>query len=427
VYHRITGNQTQIWEIDEGHGTWVLAAGATISVDGTAIVEDKSLRSNQILLRGDLDLNADGSVAFDVGGSHNDIIVSGQSTIAADTGFILRGDRDVFNVNGKIDADGTAIHVTGEDAHGKTDQTRSRIINTGEITGDDAVVMTRTILENGRHGSIHGADIAITTSPNAQDLLSSVGNAGTITGGTTAIASGEDRLFFTNSGGTVNGDILLGGGNDSATFTKHSKVFGTVDGGDGKDFFQIGRFATFDHAVSGGAGNDTYILTHQPAVTLHETADGGSDTVVVDFTYSLAGVDNIENLTLTSRRAIDGTGNELDNFIRSDVDKAHNVLDGGAGDDVLLGGAGNDELIGGDGADTFLFAAQVTIHDFVHGEDKIGYVGATEFDDLAIKQHGDDTWIGSNFHGEFQLQVVLTGVDASTITEGDFHFHYVPA
>ena len=49
---------------------------------------------------------------------------------------------------------------------------------------------------------------------------------------------------------------------------------------------------------------------------------------------------NLENLTLTGAEAIDGTGNELNNYMRGNA--AANTLTGGAGNDVLVGGAGND-------------------------------------------------------------------------------------
>jgi Ca2+-binding RTX toxin-like protein len=80
---------------------------------------------------------------------------------------------------------------------------------------------------------------------------------------------------------------------------------------------------------------------------------------------------NLEQLALTDNRAINGTGNALNNLIRGNG--AANTLRGGAGNDtlngwagndtlvgelgndLLIGGAGNDRLRGGAGADRFCF------------------------------------------------------------------------
>lgn len=61
---------------------------------------------------------------------------------------------------------------------------------------------------------------------------------------------------------------------------------------------------------------------------------------------------NVENLTLTGTAAINGTGNELDNYLKGN--SASNVLSGGGGADRLNGGAGADTMIGGAGDDTYV-------------------------------------------------------------------------
>ena len=71
-----------------------------------------------------------------------------------------------------------------------------------------------------------------------------------------------------------------------------------LDGGTGTD------------TMSGGAGNDTYVVD-APATSVTELAGEGTDTVQSSVTYTLGA--NVENLTLTGTAAINGTGNTLDN------------------------------------------------------------------------------------------------------------------
>ncbi len=84
---------------------------------------------------------------------------------------------------------------------------------------------------------------------------------------------------------------------------------------------------------------------------------GGSDTIVVTTTFSLAAPGNdfeitsIENIKAKAKAsgAIDLTGDEKNNVLTGN--EGNNVLTGGAGNDTLVGGAGDDKLIGGTGMD----------------------------------------------------------------------------
>jgi Ca2+-binding RTX toxin-like protein len=70
--------------------------------------------------------------------------------------------------------------------------------------------------------------------------------------------------------------------------------------------------------------------------------DGGEDLVYSSITWSLG--KNVENLVLTGKTPINGTGNELDNVIRGN--ETSNWLFGGAGTDTIYGEGGNDWLSG---------------------------------------------------------------------------------
>jgi serralysin len=122
--------------------------------------------------------------------------------------------------------------------------------------------------------------------------------------------------------GTPNDDSIFGfGGND--------RLFGLagndlLDGGTGKD------------RMEGGLGDDSYHVD-SPGDRVIEQANAdeffNTDTVLSTVSYTLPS--NVENLTLTGTRDINGTGNA-----------ESNVLIGNAGDNKLNGLDAEDELYG---------------------------------------------------------------------------------
>ncbi|MEH2045881.1 beta strand repeat-containing protein [Nostoc sp.] len=130
---------------------------------------------------------------------------------------------------------------------------------------------------------------------------------------------GNDSLI----GGAGN-DTLFGGAGDD-----------TLDGGLGSD------------SLVGGAGNDIYIVDNVNDV-ISEGLNAGTDLVKSSVSCVLA--DNLENLTLTGSKAINGTGNSLNNILIGNT--GANILSGGDGNDSLFGNSGNDTLLGGAGDDT---------------------------------------------------------------------------
>ena len=115
-------------------------------------------------------------------------------------------------------------------------------------------------------------------------------------------------------------------------------------GGTGNDLLDGG---TGSDRLNGGTGNDIYVVNTTSDI-ITEAANFGTDTVRSSVTYTLGS--NLENLTLTGTRAINRTGNGLNNFLFANA--ANNNLNGGAGNDTLDGDFGNDNLIGGDGNDS---------------------------------------------------------------------------
>ena len=136
--------------------------------------------------------------------------------------------------------------------------------------------------------------------------------------------------------------------------------------------------------MQGFAGNDTYTVDNVRDVVV-EAAAGGIDRVNSSVTETLAA--NVDNLTLTGRANINGTGNGLNNFIIGNAGintisgaTGNDLLNGGANDDVIIGGPGRDTMTGSTGRDRFDFnaAGEIgngptpdVIADFVHLTDDI--------------------------------------------------------
>jgi Ca2+-binding RTX toxin-like protein len=99
----------------------------------------------------------------------------------------------------------------------------------------------------------------------------------------------------------------------------------------------------------GGAGNDIYEVRNNDVVV--ENLNEGIDTILSSSSYTLGA--NVENLTLTSNQAYDGTGNVLDNVLTGS--SAVNTLTGNDGNDTLDGNTNNDTLTGGNGSDKYIF------------------------------------------------------------------------
>lgn len=92
--------------------------------------------------------------------------------------------------------------------------------------------------------------------------------------------------------------------------------------------------------VDAGSGNDTIrLLDKDPVIR----GGDGIDTVETAFSYSIAEIGDIENLTLYGKKKADATGNALNNVLTGN--DVANILDGREGADRMIGGLGNDIYI----------------------------------------------------------------------------------
>ena len=199
------------------------------------------------------------------------------------------------------------------------------------------------------------------------------------------------KSAFTGTGNALDNLLVGGSGNDR------------LDGGVGAD------------TMKGGLGNDTYVVDNVNDIVI-ENANEGTDRVIAQVSYTLG--DNIENLTLSTGKSIDGTGNALANTIVGNA--GVNVLDGRGGADILTGGAGND---------VFQFQRGEANGDTVTDFTGAGTAGG---DVLRFVGYGADATIshaaGSDFYtihagaayGGATETIHLTGV--TTLDAGDYLF-----
>ena len=181
---------------------------------------------------------------------------------------------------------------------------------------------------------------------------------------------GTSKIENLTAGGTA--AITITGNTANNVLTGNSAK-NTLIGGEGDDTLDGG--ADTD-SLDGGAGNDTYLLDTSADV-ITETTNNGTDTIQIAASYTIAGGNNIENLTLTGTAAINGAGNELNNIIRGNSgvntltgndgndslfgDASNDSLTGGNGNDTLDGGVGNDTMVGGAGDDTYFISATTDV------------------------------------------------------------------
>ncbi|MEI6268596.1 MAG: DUF4347 domain-containing protein, partial [Methylococcaceae bacterium] len=231
---------------------------------------------------------------------------------------ILTGNAAANNLDGGAGAD-TLIGGSGNDTY--------TVDNTGDIVTETSMLDTEIDSIN--------SSVTYTLSANVENM--------TLTGSAAINGTGNalaNTLVGNSAANTLNG----GAGNDSLDGGAGQD---TLNGGAGNDTLNGGAGAD---ALIGGLGNDIYIVDNTgDVITEASTLATEIDSVNSSVTYTLSA--NVENLTLTGRDAINGTGNLFANTLVGN--SAANTLNGGAGDDTLDGGAGADTLIGGLGNDTY--------------------------------------------------------------------------
>lgn len=233
---------------------------------------------------------------------------------------------------------------------------------------------------------------------------------------------------------TLTGNAITAQGNEYGNVIQGNNGNNILDGRDGNDNLMggggkdtlIGGFGddTLDGGIGidsliGGAGNDTYVIDSTSDIIV-EVANGGSDTVAVGTTYSIANSPNLENITLTGLLAINATGNTENNYLTGN--NRNNILDGQDGNDTLDGNGGIDTLRGGKGNDTYMIDNPGDIVDLIlekagEGIDTVvansDYTLSANLENLKLIGNGDFSGIGNS------LANIITGNDGRNFLNGN--------
>jgi Ca2+-binding RTX toxin-like protein len=284
----------------------------------------------------------------------------------------------------------TLLGGTGNDTYVVDNPGDAVTENAGE--GTDAVqsAITYTLGANVENLTLTGTAAINGTGNALNNTLTGNSGANVLDGGagadTMAGGAGDDTYIVDNASDTVT--EAAGAGIDtvrsSVTLTLAANVENLIltgtaainATGNGSDNVLDGSQNSAANTLTGGAGNDTYVVGAGDTVV--EKSNAGTDTVQSAATYVLGS--NVANLTLIGASAINGTGNTLNNTLTGN--SANNVLTGLAGNDTYLynRGGGQDTVVDNSGtSDTMLFGA--TINPI----------------DLVLSQNGNDLWL--SLHG----------------------------
>ena len=327
-------------------------------------------------------------------------VISNTGTIIASKAMDLTGPSYVINNSGTIQSLGNTI--LGPVAGIEMDNSSGfRVQNSGEIygatNGIDASLSTGTHVFN-NIGTIEGGTHSILVTNSAQSALfgHEVNNRGTLIGDV-SLSEGDDLYY--GKWGAVDGDILMGGGNDTASGGDQDEQFFGGDGNDG--IFGFGG----DDNLQGEAGNDK--LRGGDGDDVLNGGDDNDDLWGNDGDDVLFGGGGNDLLRGDDGADVLNGGSGYDRASYRDASAAItlNLLDPGAstgvaagdsyvlqgyeGDDTFTGGSGNDAIDGGNGRDVANFSgdqADYTITMLMDGrirvEDNVGSDGNDGIDTL---------------------------------------------
>ncbi len=357
-----------------GNDTYVVGAGDTIV---------EAAGSGTDVIRAD--------ISWTLGSNVENLVLTGTAAVNGSGNSLantLTGNSAANILNGGTGAD-KLIGGQGDDTY-VVDNVSDQIIesaNQGLDTVQSSV--TYTLASNVENLTLTGSGSINGTGNGLDNILTGNNAANRLTGGagndTYVIGAGDSIVETVNAGiDSVQSSVThtLAANVENLTLTGTATINGT---GNGLNNLLIGNGAV--NTLTGGAGNDTYIVGTGDIVI--EALNAGIDTVQSAVTWSLGA--NVENLALVGSAAVNGTGNTLANVLTGNV--GNNALVGGDGNDTMAGGQGNDVLNGGTGNDIFQFArgdGQDSVTDSSGSSDRLNFGSGINPLDIMLSQSAND-------------------------------------
>ena len=143
--------------------------------------------------------------------------------------------------------------------------------------------------------------------------------------------------------------------------------------------------------LAGGLGDDTYV--NQSGAIVREFSGHGNDTIESSSTFSLSGIQHVENLTLIGSARANATGNSYANVLTGNLED--NRLRGGDGLDTLIGGLGNDTYVDPAGDVIREFFSQGT--DTVEASGNFSLSGVQHVENLLLTGTANSAGIGNSY------------------------------
>lgn len=398
-FTRNIGNRSSTYEIADSDSTINLAKGDTINVSNSSgILQSPDFHSDAIDVEGEI--HVIGGSGLLIRGMDNTITAGFDSIITGNIGLWLDNDGSGSVADGNVVVNKGQIVATADGI--RNESLGTSILNISTLDAENAVVgLTYGLtLINAEFAKIDGDTSIDLSGVTDGSQMSRITNNGAISG---TIVGGDEREIITNHG-TISGNVLLA---------------------DGQDVFD-NRGGTVDGLIEGGTGNDIYFVDNADANLIEDATGGTNDAVHSTVSFTLGA--NFESLFLLGSARTSGIGNAEGNSIFGN--RGNNILKGRGGDDALSGGKGNDVLFGGAGADDFEFdkgTGHDTIRDFTangKGHDIINLSNFLEIGDLSnlkkhyLEEHHGDVLITLG-HGD-----VITLEDTATadLQAADFRF-----
>ena len=363
--------------VTEAFGAGTDTVQSSISYALTANVEN-------LTLTGTDDINGAGNVLNNLlAGNTGANILSGG---AGDDTYLIDNTGDVVSEEASEGTDTVQSSVTFTLATNVENLLLTGIGNINGIGNDLANIITG----NAGNNTIDGGAGADNMAGNAGNDIYVVDDSGDVV--KEASGSGTDTVQSSIS-------YVLTPNVENLTLTGTGNINGT---GNALNNLLTGNSAA--NILSGGAGDDTYLVENAGDIVL-EAASEGTDTVLSSVSYSLA--TNVESLVLTGADNINGTGNDLANTITGNA--GNNTIDGGAGADNMAGGAGDDSYLVDNTSDLVLEAASEGMDTL---QSSITYTLAKNVENLVLIGTGNINGIGNT------LNNILTGNSGSNILRG---------